>query len=395
MTNSLLPGLAAKLAEKVYGIEKGKSEASTALNTLKGEITEDGDVSHKILKGIVGDGKSTNLGVALHVETTHEIYLIFRGTVSKGDGLTDANIRVTREVTDSYIHKGFSEAFNSISGQIDRFFRSKRIAAIHCVGHSLGGALAMIAAAWLNKRRNYTNVKVYTFGAPRVGYVSFAKEMTKGVGAKNIFRVYNEFDAIPCLPYLPFVHAPHFERVCGIRIPGIGSNWGTHKYKYCVSFLRRSVVLHHGMSSYRKCVENKSWDDIRKSSQMSLLPSAYTGYSKAAWNWGKMVYRIPKAVLSHGLRFIPVSLQGAGKTIYEIGSKLHGLTKLDQCHMAISLLERSAQVGKQPQSEELNILCDGFGLDSKQDSQVLMDQLGHIESEERENLESCLSDLEV
>ena len=44
------------------------------------------------------------------------------------------------------------------------------------VGHSLGGAMANLAAVDLAKMMTWASIKVYTVGAPRAGNHAFAKE---------------------------------------------------------------------------------------------------------------------------------------------------------------------------------------------------------------------------
>jgi pimeloyl-ACP methyl ester carboxylesterase len=64
------------------------------------------------------------------------------------------------------------------------------------VGHSLGGAIALLVAEWL--RRKYgENLQLYTFGAPRTGDATFVRE------AKDLthHRMVNHNDPIPGVPF--------------------------------------------------------------------------------------------------------------------------------------------------------------------------------------------------
>ena len=47
-----------------------------------------------------------------------------------------------------------------------------------CVGHSLGGAIALLAGLEIEQQLNVKQVEVYTFGAPRPGNHALAKEIT-------------------------------------------------------------------------------------------------------------------------------------------------------------------------------------------------------------------------
>ena len=69
------------------------------------------------------------------------------------------------------------------------------------VGHSLGGALAALAAADLKKRG--TPADLYTYGAPRVGGPATSNFISnQGMGTIN--RVTHKFDPVPRLPPVPF-----------------------------------------------------------------------------------------------------------------------------------------------------------------------------------------------
>jgi len=75
------------------------------------------------------------------------------------------------------------------------------------VGHSLGGALATLAAAQLalnNPGGVQDQLEVYTFGSPRVGLLDFAASFNKAV--KTSYRVWNALDVVPEVPTFPFIH---------------------------------------------------------------------------------------------------------------------------------------------------------------------------------------------
>jgi triacylglycerol lipase len=93
---------------------------------------------------------------------------------------------------------------------IRSFFTSFKgsIKAVHCIGHSLGGAVASLAADWVAQTLKLPT-KLYTFGAPRVGTELFAKRTTAAIGATNIFRTYHRTDPVPMVPLYPFMHAPY------------------------------------------------------------------------------------------------------------------------------------------------------------------------------------------
>ena len=75
---------------------------------------------------------------------------------------------------------------------------------MHFVGHSLGGALATLAANWLHNKQSKRKINLYTFGAPRVGYASFADKTSNSL--HKVFRCVHAGDPVTHLPFWPFVH---------------------------------------------------------------------------------------------------------------------------------------------------------------------------------------------
>lgn len=92
------------------------------------------------------------------------------------------------------VHEGFHEAYESVEQQLnealDELSGGKPL---FITGHSLGGALATIAAKRLNFKSGIA--ACYTFGAPRVG----DKEWISTIKTP-IYRVVNAADAVTMLP---------------------------------------------------------------------------------------------------------------------------------------------------------------------------------------------------
>ena len=86
-------------------------------------------------------------------------------------------------------------------------------------GHSLGGALASLAAAVL--RSQGTTVDLYTYGAPKIGLESISQYLTNtNMGAT--FRVTHKNDPVPKLPpaLLGFRHiGPEYYVTSGVDVP--------------------------------------------------------------------------------------------------------------------------------------------------------------------------------
>lgn len=68
---------------------------------------------------------------------------------------------------------------------------------IVATGHSLGGALASLAAGSL--RKNGLTVDLYTYGAPKVGFAGLSRYLTSTANGQT-FRVTHKADPVPKLP---------------------------------------------------------------------------------------------------------------------------------------------------------------------------------------------------
>ncbi|WP_417547654.1 lipase family protein [Marinobacter segnicrescens] len=214
---SLTPRLASEFAEIVYQVmDAGPSqfvrlEASPRLGQSFDLSLNNGPVMGES-GGVFGFfQKTTGFAMVSRGKANYEGHhvLAFRGTKSGHDWLTNGNVGYSTSSGGTQVHAGFNEAFESMKPALDKllspYIRRTAPAGIHCVGHSLGGALASLAAEWI--KHNYKqSVKLYTFGAPRVGLNSFALGSTHGAAA--LFRCTHGADPVPNVPLWPFVHAP-------------------------------------------------------------------------------------------------------------------------------------------------------------------------------------------
>lgn len=117
--------------------------------------------------------------------------LAFRGTEQKvNDYLTDANLGFESLSSSKIgVHRGFKRALDAIWPELDACLRTLH-APIFYTGHSLGAALATLAAM----RRPPNGV--YTFGSPRVGNALFAQ----AAASLPIWRVVHGVDVITTMP---------------------------------------------------------------------------------------------------------------------------------------------------------------------------------------------------
>jgi dienelactone hydrolase len=119
--------------------------------------------------------------------------LAFRGTEPDAlvDIKTDLNARFYKD-KGAKIHDGFRQAFNLVHSFIDDKLELVQGYKLYITGHSLGGALAKVAANVFSA----DNVAAcYTFGSPKVGNLDFGDNMKIPV-----YRLVNAADAVPRVP---------------------------------------------------------------------------------------------------------------------------------------------------------------------------------------------------
>ena len=207
----LSPSQAAAIALGVYSLrQEPESEAARLvkgdplnINGLFGDSTRFTGTSGALFRPLSGFGYvATGVG-----QFAGDLLIATRGTATAADWLTDFNIGVQFGPGGQFVHAGFNETFKSFVAPLREFLRGRNPAGIHCVGHSLGGALAFLNADFITANR-IADVRVYTFGAPRTGPLGFARQLSERVGEGNIFRVSNPVDPVPMIPLFPFFHVP-------------------------------------------------------------------------------------------------------------------------------------------------------------------------------------------
>ena len=216
MSNVLTPFEAAKLAQTVYAIRKSKTIAEKIAKTdfhKSAQFSQQKNTAVEMKASVGINTKDTFTYCALGSgKYANDAFIICRGTERWADVLTDLNCGVSIGATAEVVHQGFNKTFNSLLPQIKLFLTSNKLnitGTIHCIGHSLGGAVASLISDWLAKKTIH-HTTLYTFGSPRVGTQNFAKTTTDHIGAGNIYRVYHYNDPVPMVPVFPFIHAGMF-----------------------------------------------------------------------------------------------------------------------------------------------------------------------------------------
>ncbi len=136
-----------------------------------------------------------------------DLLIATRGTQTQLDWLSNFNVAMQMGPCGLPVHAGFNEIWKGFAPEVRAMLKGRSPTRIHCVGHSLGGALATLNADLLSEGK-VAEVVLYTFGCPRTGDGIFARSLTQRLGAKHIFRVCHPADPVPMIPLFPFWHLP-------------------------------------------------------------------------------------------------------------------------------------------------------------------------------------------
>jgi triacylglycerol lipase len=128
--------------------------------------------------------------------------LAFRGTQPDKveDWLTDLDaLQIPGPV--GKVHAGFWNALHDVWPDISNRLKANRESrSLWVTGHSLGGALAVLAAVRLHLEDHQLVNGLYTYGQPRVGDAEFCKGFDQWMGT-NTFRFVNYNDIVPRVPF--------------------------------------------------------------------------------------------------------------------------------------------------------------------------------------------------
>lgn len=196
---------------------------------------------------------------AILVEMSFGYVLAFRGTEANrfNDIKTNALGVLTKCQTSGRVHTGFNAAYNAVEPKIlAALAELSKPKPLFITGHSLGGALATIAAKRLHFKHGIA--ACYTFGAPRVGDAAWIADIKT-----PIYRLVNAIDAVTLLPPSS-VTLGVFSRLIGL-IPFVGET--------AKSFLlnRFQGYLHGGNMRYLTDCPTGDYSSVKLLYSVSLL----------------------------------------------------------------------------------------------------------------------------
>jgi len=120
--------------------------------------------------------------------------LAFRGTEADIEDIKTDLKGTTIEIDGASIHRGFYNAFNHVKDDIEGALKilNSNGYPLYITGHSLGGALALLATKFL---ASDSLGACYTFGSPRVASSTFGDDIKT-----PIYRIVNAADLVPRVP---------------------------------------------------------------------------------------------------------------------------------------------------------------------------------------------------
>jgi len=172
---------------------------------------------------------SSFVGLAPLGDEKQAVVIAFRGTNMKSIKNWSVNLAFAKKSASPLgasgkVHGGFLKGYGQMEAEV---LKALKLADAQCpdckvyiTGHSLGGALATIAAAKLvgKGRLSSSRVILYTYGSPRIGDSKFASWFSKTI--PNSFRVTHGHDIVPTVPPASFgfkhisreVYYPHLNK---------------------------------------------------------------------------------------------------------------------------------------------------------------------------------------
>lgn len=119
----------------------------------------------------------------------------FRGTGSGTDVKQDLK-RLQRDYGHGDVHRGFVECYESVAYQLRIALKFTPSSKLVFTGHSLGGALAQLAAL------DYPYSACITFGAPAVGDEAFCRQLAAQCRSLTLFE--NMGDIVTYIPFFGY-----------------------------------------------------------------------------------------------------------------------------------------------------------------------------------------------
>jgi hypothetical protein len=211
-------------------------------------------------------GVDKNSAQAALIEHEDYLCMAFRGTNELEDWLDNINVFATNQLFGEF-HRGFWNSLEDVWKPMDtrcRELQKQKNRPVFFTGHSLGGAMATIAAAkYLQEDKPFTSV--YTFGQPRT--MSRKTAQVFNVECKDrFFRFHNNNDLVTRIParMMNYSHVGSYLYISEEkeihREPGFWFKFLDY-FDGALSALKEKGIdgiVDHSMSKYLQAIEK--WD---------------------------------------------------------------------------------------------------------------------------------------
>ncbi|HLH44395.1 MAG TPA: lipase family protein [Bryobacteraceae bacterium] len=193
--------------------------------------------------------KAEPFGFVAQNSASRNVFVTFRGTETLEDWLSNITIRHTNHAWGP-VEEGFWNLYAQCQENVRAGVQAAAEAGqIVVTGHSLGGALATLAAADLTI--SGVAVKMYNFASPRTGSPAFAEQFNQRIAAA--WRAVNTEDLVPTVP----ISTPNLEPgksahgLLGVLI-GIAPKLDFEHVGIPVNFttFKGSISANHQMETY-------------------------------------------------------------------------------------------------------------------------------------------------
>ncbi|NJO41805.1 MAG: lipase family protein [Cyanobacteria bacterium CRU_2_1] len=171
------------------GTEKDFADILTDINIFQGTIEDNQDISSESINPDK-DHQNSNLNKKVNSKTER---LTHRGFFNAFHDVWSS--KLPKEMKKYYPNVRW---FGSL-GISDVLHNLPKNITLYVTGHSLGGALATLAA--FHAKEYHSDVQLYTFGSPRVVNQAFAQKINQRL-VGQIYRVVNHVDIVPRIPAL-------------------------------------------------------------------------------------------------------------------------------------------------------------------------------------------------
>lgn len=229
------------------------------------------------LKATLEETFDSNGTQAVLISTVKFITLSFRGTEATSINDIKADIKAATIKCESggNIHSGFKEAFEEVAVEIQNKLDEKQYAdkPLFITGHSLGGALAAIAAKKLHHAGGIASC--YTYGSPRVGDEDWISDIKA-----PLYRVVNAADVVTMMP-------PSSDTICFLSwVLGFIPQIGASIRKFLLS--RLGGYLHGGNMRYLTNCTNGDYSTVKLLYSVTIFHRIRMLWVRA-WKWNKFL----------------------------------------------------------------------------------------------------------